>query len=520
VDSYEVVPYTSLPIRKAHPDALATIATLFGMTPPEVPRARVLEIGCASGGNLIPMGVELPKGSFLGIELSERQVAEGRATIEAVGLKNVALMQMSIMDAGPDLGTFDYIVCHGVLSWVAPEVQQQILSAIATYLAPDGVAYVSYNTYPGWYLRGIIRDAMLYHIDGDASPQEGIRKGREILDLLVQVPWKPDNYYLNMISKQRGWILEGDSAYVFHEFLEEANHPLYYREFLEAVATRGLKAVADAEFPKNACVAPRPIKEVLERMSPDPARQEQYYDFLMGRTFRSTTLCHEGRKLLSGPSAAAVEGLAAASKVMPGSLRPGFAAAAIETFQNWRNQPVTIDHPVLKAAVVVLGENYPCAVRFGDLWRAAMARLSDAGLPVSEYGASERRRLAEFLLLAYSEGWLELSSHIVPFVREPGERPAATVLARHQARAGVKVVNLRHEPFDLPRFDRHLLELLDGSRTHGELVDALDGLVTEGKLTIRGSDPGAIDAPSRRAIVAESLRQGLARLAAKALLVA
>jgi methyltransferase-like protein/SAM-dependent methyltransferase len=520
VGSYDVLPYTSRPIRKAHPDALATIATLFGMKPPAVPRARVLEIGCASGGNLIPMGVELPEASLLGIELSQRQVAEGRATIESVGLKNVSLMQMSIMDAGVDLGTFDYIVCHGVLSWVAPEVQQKILSAIATYLAPDGVAYVSYNTYPGWYLRGIMRDAMLYHIDGDSSIQESIRKAREVLDFLVHIPWKPDNYYLNMVAKQREWILEGDSSYVFHEFLEEANHPLYYRQFLEAVAAKGLKAVADAEFPKNACVAPPPIKQVLERMSPDPVRQEQYYDFLIGRTFRSTILCHEGRKLLARPSEAAVEGLAAASKVMPGSLGPGFAAAGSETFQNWRNQPVTIDHPVLKAAVVVLGENYPGAVPFGDLWRTATARLSDAGLAVSEYGAPERRRLAELLLRSYSEGWLELSSHIVPLVREPGERPATTALARHQARSGVQVVSLRHEPFELPRFDRHLLALLDGSRTHGELVDALDGLVTDGKLAIRGSDPGQIEPPSRRAIVAESLHQGLARLAAKGLLVA
>jgi methyltransferase-like protein len=243
-------------------------------------------------------------------------------------------------------------------------------------------------------------------------------------------------------------------------------------------------------------------------------------NFWFGRSFRCTILCHEGVALFSGPSEAAVEGLLAALKVVPGSISPGFSAGVIETFQNWRDQVVTIDHPVVKAAVVVLGEHYPCPVPFGELWNAAVARLSDAGLPVSEYGAPERRRLAAFLLQSFCAGWLELYRYAAPVVREAGERPATTPLARHQARSAVPVTNLRHESFDLPRFDRHLLALLDGSRTHGELVSALDRLVTEGTLAIRGSDPGQTDAASRRAIVAESLRQGLARLAAEAFLVA
>jgi len=108
--SYEVVPYKGRPSGESHPDTLATIATLFGMKPPSVPHARVLEIGCASGENLVPMAAELPEGRFLGIDSSERQVAEGRATIEAAGLGNVALRRMDLLDAGPELGTFDYIV--------------------------------------------------------------------------------------------------------------------------------------------------------------------------------------------------------------------------------------------------------------------------------------------------------------------------------------------------------------------------------------------------------------------------
>jgi methyltransferase-like protein len=124
------------------------------------------------------------------------------------------------------------------------------------------------------------------------------------------------------------------------------------------------------------------------------------------------------------------------------------------------------------------------------------------------------------LFQGYCSGWIELHSHMAAFVRTPGERPATTSLARQQARSGQLVANLRHEPCDLPRFDRHLLELLDGKRSLDQLVEALDALVTEGKLTIRASGSDPFDSASRRAIIAESLRQGLDRLASRALLVA
>jgi SAM-dependent methyltransferase/methyltransferase-like protein len=520
LSSYEVVPYVGKSFSESHPDRLATIATLFGMKPRDVSHARVLEIGCGVGANIIPMGAELPEGSFLGIDSSERQVAEGRATIEAAGLKNVELRPIDIMDACPELGTFDYIVCHGVFSWVAPAVQQKILSMIATHLAKGGVAYVSYNVYPGWHFQQIIREAMFFHIDGEADPREGIRKAREMLDFLVQFDSKPENYYMMMLRDQRADLLQRDDSYLCHEFLDDVNQPLYYHEFLERITVQGLKAVADAVYSRNACVAPGRQKAALDRVSDDPGRQEGYLDLLLGRGFRRTLLCHQEVELLPGPSEAAVERLQAAVKVVPGSLHPGFSAGVLETFQNWQNQAVTIDHPLIKAAVVVLGEHYPWALPFGELWRAATARLSDAGLAASEYGEPERQRLAAFLLRSYGEDWLELHSHCAPVVREPGERPATTSLVRHQARSGVPLTNLRHESFVPPRFDRHLLALLDGRRTHGALVDALDALVTEGTLTIRGSDPGRIDGTARRAIVAESLREGLGRLAAAAFLVA
>jgi SAM-dependent methyltransferase len=521
--SYELVPYASMSFPESHPDQLATIATLFGMTPPDVARARVLEIGCGLGENIIPMAAGLPEGSFLGIDASERQVAEGRATIAAAGLKNVALTQMNLMDAGPDLGTFDYIVCHGVYSWVAPEVQQKLLAVLATRLAPGGVAYVGYNVYPRWHMQNIVRDAMFFHIGAEPDPREAIRKAREMLEFLVQFPAAPEDHYMAMLRAHHEELLRCDDSYLYHDYLADVNQPVYYHQFLERIAVEGLKPVADARFFMNACAAPEPIRAALDQVSDDPARREEYLDLLLGQNFRRTLLCHQEVALLGAPSAAAVEGLQAALYVAPGALSPEIPAGTAETFPARGDQAVTVtvDHPVLQAAVRVLGERYPRAVPWRTLWRATAARLSAAGFSVPDEGAPERGRLAGFLLEGYGSGWAELHCHLAFFIGEPGERPATTPLARHQARSGRwrYVTNLRHEAVDLSRFDRHLLALLDG-RTRGALVDALEALVTDGTLAIRGSGPGPLDAAARRAIVAESLRQGLARLAAGALLVA
>jgi SAM-dependent methyltransferase len=355
LSSYEVVPYASGVFRETHPDTLATIATLFGMKPPDVPRARVLEIGCGLGENIIPMAAELPEARLLGIDQSERQVAEGRATIEAAGLKNVELRRMNVLDAGPEFGTFDYIICHGVFSWVPAEVQQRILALIAATLAPDGVAYVSYNVYPGWHLKNVVRDAMLFHMGGEGDPQTGIRTAREMLDFLVQFASGPEDYYMEMLRDHRTAILRQNDSYLCHEFLGVANQPLYYHQFLERIAPAGLKALADTELSRMECFAPEPLKAALGRMSDDPARREGYLDLLGNRTFRRTLLCHEGVELTTqvSPTKARNEATWASSDVQIGRCR----AAARACWRSSRSQCPQVSTVASRATIPTWGTN-------------------------------------------------------------------------------------------------------------------------------------------------------------------
>src|SRR5262245_13581209 len=75
-ESRDSVPYESHPYVQTHPSRLFVVGTLFGTRPTPVQRCRVLELGCAAGGNLIPMADALPESEFIGIDASERAIED------------------------------------------------------------------------------------------------------------------------------------------------------------------------------------------------------------------------------------------------------------------------------------------------------------------------------------------------------------------------------------------------------------------------------------------------------------
>jgi hypothetical protein len=189
--SYEEVPYPDYIHQYTHPGYVGAVAALFDMRPADPARCRVLELGCCAGANLIPMAYDLPGSEFVGIDLSPGQIDRGRQAVTALGLTNIDLRQGSILDVDHRFGRFDYIVCHGVYSWVPAEVREAIFAVCKANLAIDGVAYVSYKTYPGWHLRGMIRDMMFFHARPFGDPAEGIRQARALVTFLAQAVGTP-----------------------------------------------------------------------------------------------------------------------------------------------------------------------------------------------------------------------------------------------------------------------------------------------------------------------------------------
>lgn len=162
-DSYEETPYFSNAFKWCAPGYIRAAAYLYGVKLPAVSTARILEIGCAAGGNCLPAAFLYPNASIVGIDISETQIREGQGVIKRAGLKNIQLYAMCLTEITPKWGEFDYIVMHGVMSWVPAELQPEIFRLCQQNLSANGAAYISFNTYPGWKAHELLRELMLWH---------------------------------------------------------------------------------------------------------------------------------------------------------------------------------------------------------------------------------------------------------------------------------------------------------------------------------------------------------------------
>ena len=300
---YDVVPYPGHPFAQTHPDRLAALGTLFGIDPPPPGDCRVLELGCGDAGNLVPMGLALPEARFLGVDASERAIAAGRALVEALGLANVTLEVAAIEDLELASARFDYVIAHGVYSWVAEPVRDRLLRLCRSVLSDRGIAYVSYNALPGGRLSGALRDMLVFHTAGLDDPADQVEQARALLRLLVG-SWSDEHDFGAIMRRQGERLLERSDETLFHDELAAVNHPVYFHEFVAHAARHGLQYLAEADFfEMQTGVLPDAVSEELMRVE-DPIRREQYLDFLKGRMFRQTLLCRAELELDRSPRAA------------------------------------------------------------------------------------------------------------------------------------------------------------------------------------------------------------------------
>jgi methyltransferase-like protein len=510
--SYDLVPYESRPYRQAHPDRLATVAKLFGASPPSPERCRVLELGCASGGNLVPMAVELLASTFLGLDASARQVDNGRRTIEAVGLSNVELRHANILET-QDLGLFDYVICHGVFSWVPAPVRERILEICAQNLAPEGVAYVSYNTYPGWHFRGMVREMMRYHAARFEDPPTRVRQAAALLDFLASSVAAKDGPYGQLLNEELELLRRVSASYLFHEHLEDTNEPLYFHDFMERAASRGLQYLGEAEVSTMAAYrVPEEVLETLRRISSDQIQAEQYLDFLRNRTFRQTLLCHARVELDRSIDPGRLAGMHVAAPVH--SDHTGGHPDDVAVFRGSRKEELSTRDPLLKAALELLEATWPATVPYPEL----VERSRDLAASSSPTDGSSLG--AQLLRLYLSGGPVELHVVAPMFVREVSDRPRASPLARYQALQGDVVTNLRHEPVQLSDVERFTIRLLDGSLDRAAIAAALEDAIRRGALVPSRARNEVGDDLDAAAIGERVAHAALSRAAASALLAA
>jgi SAM-dependent methyltransferase len=348
------------------------------------------------------MAQSLPESTFVGIDLSPRQIAEGEHIATALGLTNLDLTAQSILDFDAGWGEFDYIVCHGVYSWVPPSVQDKILRVCKDHLAANGVAYVSYNTYPGWRMKQLLRDLLRFHSCHESEPAGRVERSRAVMGLLAAAVDGSTDLYGKLLKEQVNLLATQPDYYLYHEHLEEVNDPVYFHDFAARSAAVGLQYVDEAEpapIPTNLAGAIR----AFAQNSANIIEREQRTDFLCGRTFRKTLLCHDDVVLRRPPSADAIRSLSLTTDAQPVSENPNLTSTAAEEFRMRDGRSVTTTDPAIKTALASLSAARPLAVHFDDLWERVSTALNRAGIgPTNQ--VRESGRLAAALLQVYQAG--------------------------------------------------------------------------------------------------------------------
>lgn len=519
-NSYDEVPYESHPFSQTHPSRLFVIGTLFGLRPVPVQRCRVLELGCAAGGNLIPMADMFPDSQFVGIDLSKRQIEDGQKNVNELGLKNLSLRHASITDVDAEYGMFDYIICHGVFSWVPNHVQEKILEIFDKNLTANGVAYVSYNTYPGWHMRGMIRDMMRYHSSRFNTPQLRTQQARALLDFLAQSV-KQEGPYSQLLKTELETLRHQADHYLYHEHLEENNEPLYFHQFMARAQAHGLRYLGESRVGTMVTGNFGPdIEKTLKILATDQIQAEQYMDFLRNRMFRETLLVHSK----VNPNWSVQPDVLRALHVASGA-RPVTPVTNLNTDENVQyksasGMQMATNRPLLKAVMQVLGESFPGTVPFDVLRKSSRERIGgDPNDPKTV--AEDTSVVAIGLLNCYmSSDLIELHGMPIVVQKKPSEKPTALKWARMQASRGLSVTNRRHEVLRLNDLDRHLIPLLDGENTKDKIIEGLAAVSLSGQLNVQKDNITLSDPKEIRAALASVIDQALQKVADQAMLIA
>ena len=439
------------------------------MSPADPGGARVLELGCAGGGNLIPMAWYLPRATFLGIDRAAASLGVGRSLAERLALSNLELRQADIATIDPaTLGEFDYILVHGVWSWVSAAVQEQILRVCGACLAPQGIAYVSYNTLPGWYPRSMVRDLLLYHTRTIRDPVIRLTAARGLLERLA-VAWAGDESPLaHYLAREVAELRRVHPGYLFHEYLGETNTPILFAEFMHRASQYGLGYLAEAELhtmfsstlPEGAMVLVDSLEDLLD--------QEQHMDFLRYRHSRKTLLCREETPLQHDLDLTRLREFSISALLSPVQW-VDLTQTITEDFGAPDGARFSVTHPLTKAALLHLAEVYPDAVAYPVLEEAAIQRVVAAGATKWEVA-----RLNEELFSLYVHQAIRLATAPEAIYHSLSSRPRTHALARAQADTHCgHLATVRHTVLDIDPLAGQLIQLMDGTRNLDELVAEL-----------------------------------------------
>lgn len=405
------------------PAATCVSAWLAGLRPPLPATARILEIGCASGHNLLPLAARWPGSLCTGVDISGESISRAQRLAEESGIRNVTFITADLRELDLSGQEFDFIIAHGVFSWVPDDAKKVLLDLCARHLSPSGTATISFNLWTGWERRlpvvaavrriqqehavdvmkalGILREVMTAHPDVIATIDDMLAKGEEILAFddfaPSNDPWPLDHFAAAAVSCGLRWLGDSDPAENVPSSLDDA------------------------------------AREKLAPLVGDPLRMQMEADATAHRTFRSGLLCRADAPVSSRMTTGMVLELA----VRPPETRPTGISPSLADFLN------------------VLDTFHPDSVPVAEV--------------LEKMGTTDLPAIAKTVFQAITRGHLRARTEPVRITRAP-EHPRLNPFRLLCARERLPLVDAWHAPCLFSEMVWPLLAEIDGTKSVEELA--------------------------------------------------
>ena len=287
------LPYVRHFIADLSPARLRLVAALNGLEPPPDVDFDYCELGCAHGDTLVALAAAYPEARFLGVDLSAAHVASAKRLARDGAVENVGVLERDFADlVSEDIGEFDYIVAHGVLSWVSPDKRKALLDFAKAKLKPGGLLHVSYNAMPGWASVEPLRQLLLF---GGAAAARGaaadssLERARRGLAFAQSMERAGADYFAKnpAASEMLETMAKAGLPYVVHEYLHEHWAPMYFARVAWEMAASDLHFVGG--LPVHSNFRDTAVSEAQERLLAtvtDRATFESLKDFATDEFFR------------------------------------------------------------------------------------------------------------------------------------------------------------------------------------------------------------------------------------------
>ncbi len=468
--SYDTMPYPSKFFVKTHPDHLATLAEIFGMEAKNPENCRVLELGCGNGSNLISHAYSLKDSHFVGIDISSKHIKQAKKWAEELDIENVEFYELDLMKMDTEtFGKFDYIVAHGLISWIPDFVRERVFDIYEEMLAPNGIGYLSYNALPGSHIRNMVREIMRFHTRGIEEPLEKLQESIKFLSLVTEHT-NERKIFQSILDFELNRHFQRDPSDIYHDDLSECYRPFYFHEFAQKLDEHDLQYLSEAEFfamfGKN--YSPE-IQEFINQKE-DLIEREQYLDLFCGRSFRQTVFCRQEVELNRNIDAKMLDRFYVGSPLKPESENIELTSHKAEKFKGQQNLGIEIEHPPTKTALHHLSEIWGKSIAMPELLQTARQKLEDSDYKTEDWEKEFGITRAIMYQIIQTTDLIKLRSRQIEADQEAGETPQLNKLNRWQLGIGDNVTT----PFGFnisidDEVSKKLLELLDGTRGRDEL---------------------------------------------------